>query len=75
MFDLSTMQPYSLGTLYSEFSAFTEHMVLFLPRTSDLKQLATIVHNRKKALVMHYCMDGASKALCIYTGGFNEKWK
>ncbi|PGH06427.1 hypothetical protein AJ79_06516 [Helicocarpus griseus UAMH5409] len=73
VFDLSTMQPYSLATLYTEFSAFTEHMVLFLPRTSDLRQLATIIKDGNKALVMHYCMDGASKALCIYTGGFNDK--
>ncbi|ODH44758.1 hypothetical protein ACO22_00748 [Paracoccidioides brasiliensis] len=54
VFDLSTMQPYSLATLYSEFSAFTEHLVLYLPRTSDLKQLATIVKGGKKALAMHY---------------------
>ncbi|OAX85416.1 hypothetical protein ACJ72_00187 [Emergomyces africanus] len=73
VFDLSTMQPYSLGSLYSELSAFTKHMVLFLPRTSDLRQLATIVKEGEKASVIHYCMDGASKALCIYTGDFNGK--
>ncbi|PGH04652.1 hypothetical protein AJ80_08486 [Polytolypa hystricis UAMH7299] len=70
VFDLSNMQPYSLGTLYSEFSLFTEHMVLFLPRTSDLRQLAAVVKGERKALIMHYCMEGASKALCIYYGDF-----
>ncbi|KAK2742277.1 hypothetical protein FQN55_007946 [Onygenales sp. PD_40] len=72
IFDLSTMQPYSLNALYSVFSAFTKHMVLFLPRTSDLRQLASIVEDGQKSYVVHYCMDGASKALCIFTGDFNN---
>lgn len=69
------MQPYSIEKLYAEFSAFTSDMVLFLPRTSDLRQLAAIAkpHEGKKSLVMHYCMEGASKALCIYIGDFTFK--
>ncbi|KAI9925158.1 hypothetical protein ASPWEDRAFT_45905 [Aspergillus wentii DTO 134E9] len=73
VFNLRTMEPYSLAHLYNEFSLFTEHIVLFLPRTSDLKQLAKVVDDGKKATVMHYCMEGASKALCIYYGGFDVK--
>lgn len=65
------MEPYSLETLYTEFSAFSEHLVLFLPRTSDMKQLAKFVPAGRPAMVMHYCMEGASKALCVYYGGFN----
>jgi trimethylguanosine synthase len=64
------MEPYSLTKLYNEFSAFSEHMVLYLPRTADLKQLAKLVDDGDKANVMHYCMEGASKALCIFYGGF-----
>ncbi|KAL1986555.1 hypothetical protein VTN96DRAFT_6133 [Rasamsonia emersonii] len=71
VFNLRTMEPYSLNFLYTEFSLFTEHMVLYLPRTSDLRQLAKVVKDGQKATVMHYCMEGASKALCIYYGGFN----
>lgn len=69
------MQPYSIEKLHAEFSAFTSDMVLFLPRTSDLRQLAAIAKPRegKKSLVMHYCVEGASKALCIYIGDFNFK--
>ena len=70
IFDLHTMVPYSLHKLYSEFSAFSEHMVLYLPRTSDLRQLAKGVKDGHRALAMHYCMEGASKALCIFYGGF-----
>ncbi|KAK2735881.1 hypothetical protein FQN57_001087 [Myotisia sp. PD_48] len=70
IFNLSTMEPYSLNSLHKEFSRFTKDVVLFLPRSSDLRQLAAIVEAGKKALVMHYCMEGASKALCIYSGDF-----
>ncbi|ODM17401.1 hypothetical protein SI65_07076 [Aspergillus cristatus] len=71
VFNLCTMEPYSLATLYKEYSAFSEHMVLYLPRTSDLRQLAKVVEDGQKVTVMHYCMEGASKALCIFYGGFN----
>src|SRR5439155_15496890 len=52
IFNLLTMKPYPLKVLHSEFSKFTEHMVLFLPRTSDLRQLATVVKDGHKALAM-----------------------
>ncbi|KAE8142036.1 RNA cap guanine-N2 methyltransferase-domain-containing protein [Aspergillus pseudotamarii] len=71
VFNLSTMEPYSLATLYNEYALFTEHIALYLPRTSNVKQLAKLVKDGEKATVMHYCMEGASKALCIYYGGFN----
>jgi trimethylguanosine synthase len=64
------MEPYSVKTLYTEFSLFTPHVVLYLPRTSDLEQLARLVKEEQSAPVMHYCMRGASKALCIFYGGF-----
>ena len=65
------MEPYSLETLFKEYSLFSEHVALYLPRTSDVKQLAQFVKGDVKATVMHYCMEGHSKALCIYYGGFN----
>ncbi|KAJ5105362.1 RNA cap guanine-N2 methyltransferase [Penicillium alfredii] len=71
VFNLSTMEPYSLATLYREYSAFSKHMVLYLPRTSNVKQLAKLVPDEQPATVMHYCMEGASKALCIFYGNFN----
>ncbi|EGD93534.1 trimethylguanosine synthase [Trichophyton mentagrophytes] len=70
VFNLSTMEPYSLEFLHAEFSKFTRDVVLFLPRTSDLRQLAATTAPGKKSLVMHYCSEGASKALCIYNGDF-----
>ncbi|PYI19929.1 RNA methylase family protein [Aspergillus japonicus CBS 114.51] len=71
VFNLRTMEPYSLAKLYTEYSLFTEHIALYLPRTSDVKQMAKVVKDGQNATVMHYCMEGASKALCVYYGGFN----
>ena len=71
VFNLKTMEPYSLQKLYDEYSVFSKHMVLYIPRTSDLKQMAKLVPDGHKATVMHYCMEGASKALCIFYGDFN----
>jgi trimethylguanosine synthase len=71
VFNLRTMEPYSLQKLYNEYSAFTKHVVLYLPRTSDVKQLAKTVPDNSQTTVMHYCMEGASKALCIFYGDFN----
>ncbi|EKG10712.1 RNA cap guanine-N2 methyltransferase [Macrophomina phaseolina MS6] len=70
IFDLKTMQPYSLHKLYSEFTKITKELALFLPRTSDLNQLAKYVPDGQRIQVAHYCMSGASKALCAYYGDF-----
>ncbi|KAI4200203.1 MAG: hypothetical protein LQ346_002437, partial [Caloplaca aetnensis] len=62
VFDLKTMQPYSLRQLLECFRQLTQDIVLFLPRTSDLNQLAREVDpSKKKVQAIHYCMEGASK--------------
>lgn len=70
VFDLNVMQPYSLEKLYTAFSGLTKDVVLYLPRTSDLQQLAKHAKKDDKLEVTHYCMKGASKALCVYFGDF-----
>jgi hypothetical protein len=35
--------------LYDEYSVFSKHMVLYIPRTSDLKQIAKLVPAGGKA--------------------------
>lgn len=64
------MQPYSMKALYEPFSAIATHVVLFLPRTSDLKQIAKYAGKDEKLKIMHYCMYGASKALCVFFGSY-----
>lgn len=56
-----TMQPYSIKQIYESLSKVADHMVLYLPRTSDLRQLAALVGDGQKIRVTHYCMYGASK--------------
>lgn len=80
VFDLSKMQPYNLNDLLDLFLSLTDDAILYLPRTSDLRQLAARAQGGEdeKMTVMHYCMDGASKVcrpkknskviLCIQVG-------
>lgn len=71
VFDLSSMQPYSLNDLLNPFLDLTSEVILYLPRTSDLRQLAARVQGDEKVTVIHYCMEGASKAICAYFGNFD----
>lgn len=61
VFNVETMQPYSLSALCTAFGKYTKNVVLYLPRTSDLRQLAEVAEERVR--VIHYCMEGASKVI------------
>ncbi|KAF2001113.1 trimethylguanosine synthase [Amniculicola lignicola CBS 123094] len=71
VFDLSLMEPYNLDKLYKTYSRVSKHLVLYLPRTSDLNQIAQYAPEGKKVEVAHYCIQGHSKALCAYFGDFD----
>lgn len=62
------MEPYSFGHLYDSFAKLTPNVVLYLPRTSDLRQIAARVEPGKKVQIVHYCTNGTSRALCAYLG-------
>jgi trimethylguanosine synthase len=64
VFDLSTMQPYSVEQIHKACKGM--YAALFLPRTSDLRQIAKLAPLGKKIEVVQYCMQGASKALVAY---------
>lgn len=64
VFNLKTMHPYSVQMIHDACKYMDS--ALFLPRTSDLKQLAKLPPKGKKAEVVQYCMEGASKALVAY---------
>ena len=57
------MQPYDLRELLKCFRNFTKDVILYLPRTSDVRQLANQAESSERITVMHYCMEGASKVL------------
>ena len=61
IFQLSKMEPYSLDDLLGPFRKLTPEIALYLPRTSDLRQIARRVEDGSNVTVMHYCMEGASK--------------
>ncbi|KAL1301722.1 hypothetical protein AAFC00_005928 [Neodothiora populina] len=70
VFDLKTMQPYSLKDLYDAYAAYARDFVLYLPRSSDLNQIAKYApkYKNQRLEVTHYCMSGWSKAICIFFG-------
>lgn len=67
VFNLDNMQPYSITDLHGAYKPL-DH-VLFLPRTSNLRQLATLAPEGKKIDIVQMCMEGASKALVAYVPG------
>lgn len=69
VFDLAKMQPYTLTDVLHPFQQLTEDVVLYLPRTSDVRQLANKSGKGRKTTVMHYCMEGASKVGRTYRSG------
>lgn len=64
IFNLATMQPYSLKQIHNMCRMID--CALYLPRTSDLRQIAKVAPDGKKIEVVQYCMEGASKALVAY---------
>ncbi|GAM90287.1 hypothetical protein ANO11243_083300 [Dothideomycetidae sp. 11243] len=75
VFDLLRMEPYGIEALAGELESLGRGYVLYLPRSSDLNQIAAWKdrlggQEGKKLRVTHYCMRGASKALCVFYGDF-----
>ncbi|PKS06598.1 hypothetical protein jhhlp_007346 [Lomentospora prolificans] len=61
IFNLHKMEPYNLAQLHAAYKSLDYS--LYLPRTSDLRQIARLVPDDKKIEVVQYCIEGASKAL------------
>ncbi|KAK2626657.1 hypothetical protein QTJ16_003832 [Diplocarpon rosae] len=64
IFNLSKMQPYPLGRIHDAIR--TMDAALYLPRQSDVRQVARLAPEGKKIEVVQYCMMGASKAMVAY---------
>ena len=66
------MEPYNLDKLHKSFTKYSKELVLYLPRNSDLNQIAKYVPEDKKLEVAHYAIMGASK---VCHAGVMEKRK
>lgn len=64
VFNLSTMLPYSLKQIHAACKGMES--ALYLPRTSDLRQISRLAPEGEKLEVVQYCMEGASKSLVVY---------
>lgn len=70
VFNLHNMEPYNLNQLHRS-CAEMDH-ALYLPRSSDLRQIAKLMPDGKKAELVQYCVEGASKALVAYIPARNS---
>lgn len=61
------MEPYNLKAIHDVAQGMD--LALYLPRTSDLRQIAKLVPDGMKVEAVQYCMEGASKALVVYLPG------
>jgi trimethylguanosine synthase len=55
------MRPYDTDYLVKELSPFSKDLVLFLPRNSNLNQLAQYATDDSSVQIVHYCIHGSSK--------------
>jgi trimethylguanosine synthase len=65
VFDLTKMEPYNMEMLHKSFTKYSNEVVLYLPRNSDLNQIARYAKDGQKLEVAHYAIMGASKVSCI----------
>ncbi|KAI9892049.1 MAG: hypothetical protein M1814_001754 [Vezdaea aestivalis] len=65
IFDVESMEPYPLGKLQEAIRSVTEDYALFLPRTSDVRQVAAAMKAGEHANAVQYCVSGASKVRSI----------
>ncbi|KAL7270102.1 putative diacylglycerol O-acyltransferase tgs1 [Rhizina undulata] len=68
VFDLEMMEPYSGSFIFEQASRVSHNLALYIPRTSDLNQVAKLVPDGQKIQVIHYCTKRKSKALTAYFG-------
>lgn len=61
VFDLHSMKPYSLRCIFDTVRMVSPNIALYLPRTSDLNQLAGLIGDGEEMEVVHYCLGGRSK--------------
>jgi trimethylguanosine synthase len=65
VFDVERMEPYGLGRLYEGFTKVSPDVAMYLPRSSNLNQVAKYGKEGEELQVMHYCVDGASKVFVL----------
>ncbi|KAL0640672.1 putative diacylglycerol O-acyltransferase tgs1 [Maublancomyces gigas] len=72
IFDLDTMLPYSASFIFNQASKISKNIALYIPRTSNLNQVAKLVPEGQKIQAVHYCVRKRSKALTVYFGQLSK---
>jgi len=71
IFDLERMEPYSGSQIIHAAEKITPNLALYIPRTSDLNQLAKLIPDGTTIRAIHYCAKQRSKALTAYFGALS----
>lgn len=66
------MQPYPLQD-FIFFTKLASHVILFLPRNSDLRQIAQLAKEGEVLDVVHYCIGGHSNGLVVWIGDYDNE--
>jgi trimethylguanosine synthase len=61
VFNVETMQPYAASYIVERARTVTDNLALYLPRTSDLNQLASLIGDEEEMEAVHYCIGRKSK--------------
>ena len=61
VFDLHQMRPYGLQELWDTFKPISLDLAMYLPRNSDLEQIAQLAKEGETYDVVHYALWGSSK--------------
>lgn len=63
VFNLETMEPYGATKIMKAARNISEDVALYVPRTSDLNQLAQLEEEGKLIEGIHYCLERKSKVI------------
>jgi len=72
VFDLEQMLPYTVSYIVGRAREVCGNIALYLPRTSDLNQLAALIGDGEEMEVVHYCLGRRSKVSFLFFLG--EGW-
>ncbi|RPB13281.1 S-adenosyl-L-methionine-dependent methyltransferase [Morchella conica CCBAS932] len=72
IFDLDTMEPYAGSYIMEQALNVSRNIALYIPRTSNLNQVAKMVPKGERVQAIHYCIQRRSKALTVYFGNLSN---
>lgn len=70
VYSLNDLNPYAFDVLFKEATRISPYVAAFLPRNTDVKELAAYGSIHNKPYITNFLFEGYAKAICCY---FNMK--